>query len=210
MKYREASPKEDMISDLVHAETEDGSKLTFEEAVSLIRAMIIAGNDTTATAIGNLLYVLATQPGLTEQLAENLDDDRYMSRFVEELLRLKSPVRGLAKMATCATVLGGQKLPKGAHLLVLYASGNDDEAQFPCPRNFDVSRGNIGTHVAFGVGIHRCVGSALARMEVKVATRELVKRIGSFELAVPVEQISYLPTVATHTIASLPLILKRK
>jgi len=210
MKDRQDSPKEDMISDLVHAETEDGSKLTFEEAVSLIRALVIAGNDTTATAISNLLYVLATQPELTKQLGENIEDDRYVSRFVEELLRFKPPVRGLAKMATCETVLGDQKLPKDAHLLVLYASGNDDEDKFSCPRDFDVSRGNIGSHVAFGVGIHRCIGSALARMEIKVAIRELVKRIGSLELAVPAEDISYLPTVATHTIESLPLILKRK
>lgn len=210
MKDREATPREDMISDLVHASLADGGKLTFSEAVSLIRALIIAGNDTTATAIGNLLFVLATQPELSQQLYEHVDDERYMNRFVEELLRFAPPVRGLAKMTTRETVLGGQKLPKDAHMLVLYASGNADETQFECPEKFDQNRGNVGVHVAFGVGIHRCIGASLARMEIKVAAREFVKRIQNIKLAVPVEKITYLPTVATHSIESLPLTVTRR
>src|SRR3546814_16491167 len=95
-----------MISDIVHATLEDGSKLEFGEAVSLIRAMIIAGNDTTATAIGNLLFVLATQPEIAKTLRESVDDDRLMNRFVEELLRFAPPVRGLAKMTTCEFAIG--------------------------------------------------------------------------------------------------------
>jgi cytochrome P450 len=210
MKDREANPKEDMTSDLVHAKLDDGSKLTFAEAVSLVRALIIAGNDTTATAIGNLMFILATQPNLAEQLYQNADDDRFMTRFVEELLRFAPPVRGLAKMTTCETVLGGTKLPAGAHMLVLYASGNDDETRFACPREFDINRGNVGTHVAFGVGIHRCVGASLARMEIKVAARELIKRITNIKLAIPAEEVKYAPTVATHQIASLPMTFSRR
>ncbi|HEY9546017.1 MAG TPA: cytochrome P450 [Solimonas sp.] len=210
MKARQQEPVEDMISDIVHATLEDGSKLEFGEAVSLIRAMIIAGNDTTATAIGNLLFVLATQPEIAKTLRESVDDDRLMNRFVEELLRFAPPVRGLAKMTTCEVELGGTKLPKDAHLLVLYASGNDDESQFECPRNFDLTRSNLARHVAFGVGVHRCIGASLARMEIKVAARELVRRIGEIKLAIPVEQITHLPTVATHTIEKLPLTLSRR
>lgn len=210
MKDREADPKEDMISDLVHAETEDGGKLTFGEAVSLVRALIIAGNETTATAIGNLLFILATQPELAQKLYDNVEDERFLNRFVEELLRYAPPVRGLAKMATCETELGGVKLPKGAHMLVLYGSGNDDERHFECPRTFDVSRGNTGSHVAFGVGIHRCIGASLARMEIKVAAKELIKRISNIKLAIPVEEIAFQPTVATHSISSLPITLSRR
>lgn len=210
MRDREATPREDMISDIVHARLADGEKLSFAEAVSLVRALIIAGNDTTATAIGNLLFVLATQPELADQLHENIEDDRYVTRFVEELLRIQPPVRGLAKMSTRETVLGGTKLPKGAHMLVLYASGNDDEAQFECPRNFDLTRGNVGTHVAFGVGIHRCIGASLARMEIKVAAKELIKRIDNLKLAIPVEKVTYQPTIATRSIESLPLTFTRR
>lgn len=210
MKAREAEPREDMISDIVHATLDDGSKLTFAEAVSLVRALIIAGNDTTATAIGNLLFVLATRPEVAKVLEDNVDDDRALNRFVEELLRLEPPVRGLAKMTTCETELGGVKLPKHAHMLVLYASGNDDETRFACPREFDISRANLMQHVAFGVGVHRCIGAALSRMEIKVAAREIQKRLADIRLAVPVEQITYLPTVATRSIEQLPLHLKRR
>jgi cytochrome P450 len=210
MKDREDTPKEDMISDLVHSTLDDGSKLTFAEAVSLVRAMIIAGNETTATAISNLLLILATQPEVAQNLYANVDDEKFLNRFVEELLRFAPPVRGLAKMAVKETVLGGQKLPKGAHLLVMYASGNDDEEKFECPRNFDVERKNLGSHVAFGVGIHRCIGASLARMEIKVAARELIKKIAKLELTIPVSALQYNKTVATHGVASLPLMLSRR
>lgn len=209
MKAREAEPREDMISDIVHATLEDGSKLEFGEAVSLIRALIIAGNDTTATAIGNLLFVLATEPEIAKTLQESVDDDRLMNRFVEELLRREPPVRGLAKMTTREVELGGTKLPAHAHMLILYASGNEDDAVFECPRNFDLNRSNLGKHVAFGVGVHRCVGAALARMEIKVAAREFVRRLSDLKLAVPEAELRYLPTVATRTLKELPLTLKR-
>jgi cytochrome P450 len=210
MKAREDEPREDMISDIVHAELEDGGRLEFGEAVSLIRALIIAGNDTTATAIGNLMFILATQPEVLKTLQDSVDDDRLMGRFVEELLRFAPPVQGLAKMTSKEVELGGKKLPAGAHLLVMYASGNDDETVFECPREFDLNRGNLGKQVAFGTGVHRCIGAALARMEIKVAAREVVKRLDDMTLAIPVDQIEYLPTVATHTIKELPLTLKRR
>lgn len=210
MKAREAQPREDMISDIVHAQLDDGSTLEFGEAVSLIRALVIAGNDTTATAIGNLLFVLATRPEVAKLLQESVDDDRLLNRFVEELLRIEPPVRGLAKMTTKEVELGGRQLPKGAHLLVLYASGNDDESQFACPREFDLNRSNLVKHVAFGVGIHRCVGASLSRMEIKVAAREIAKRLVDIRLAIPAADISYLPTVATHSIERLPLTFTRR
>ena len=113
-------------------------------------------------------------------------------------------------MTTCETELGGQKLPKGAHMLVLYASGNADETRFECPQQFDTSRGNLGSHVAFGVGIHRCIGASLARMEINVAAKELIKRVKNIKLAIPMDELKYQPTVATHTIESLPMLLERR
>jgi cytochrome P450 len=210
MKAREAAAREDMISDIVHATLDDGSKLTFAEAVSLVRALIIAGNDTTATALGNLLFLLATRADVAQALDTSVDDDRALNRFVEELLRIEPPVRGLAKMTTCETELGGVKLPKHAHMLVLYASGNDDDSKFACPRDFDINRSNLMQHVAFGVGVHRCIGAALSRMEIKVAAREIQRRLAGIRLAVPAEDISYLPTVATRSIEKLPLQLQRR
>ena len=209
MKEREADPREDMISDLVHASVtgEDGTveKLTFEEAVSLVRATLIAGNDTTATAIGNLFYVLTTKPGMAELMESIVDDDRKLNRFVEEHMRNEPPVRALSRMCTKETVVNGTTIPEGGHMLLVYASGNDDETVFPDPRKFDIERPNLGRHVGFGGGPHRCIGLALARMEVKVAAREIVRQLKDIKLAIPQSEIRYTPTVATHTIESLPI-----
>lgn len=212
MKERQAEPREDMISDIVHAKVGEGedAQLTFKEAVSMVRALLIAGNETTATALGNLMFLLATQPDLQDQLHAIVDDDRMLTRFVEEILRIEPPVRGLSRMATKDVELGGTHLPKGAHMLILYASGNDDETKFACPRHFDPQRNNLGSSVTFGGGVHRCVGSALARMEIKVAARELIRRVKDIKLAVPVEEIRYLPTVATRSIEKLPITFARR
>jgi len=212
IRERQAQPKEDMISDLVHARSDDAENptLSFEEVVPLVRALLIAGNETTATALSNLLFILATEPKIAQQLADAVDDERLLSRFVEELLRIEPPVRGLARMTTKEVELGGTKLPARAHLLLLFASANDDENVFPCPREFDLNRGNIGRHMAFSSGIHRCVGLSLARMELKVAAREIVRRLDNIKLGIPLEEIRYLPTIATHSIESLPLTFTRR
>lgn len=214
MKEREANPAEDMISDIVHAKTVDENgkeeKLTFEEAVSLIRAMLIAGNDTTATAIGNLFHLIVTHPGMDKVLEESVADDRRLNRFVEELLRLEPPVRALSRMCTRDTVVGGTAIPAGAHMLLVYASGNDDETVFPNPRDFDMDRPNLGRHVAFGGGPHRCIGLALARMEIKVAAREIARQLKDIRLAIPESEIRYVPTVAVRTLESLPITFSKR
>jgi cytochrome P450 len=209
IRKRETEPSEDMISDLVHATTidPDHPRLTFEEVVSLIRATMIAGNETTATGMANLVRILATQPKVFELLKNSAGDERMMSRFVEELLRVAPPVRALSRMTTREVEVGGKLLPAGAHMLLVYASGNDDEAEFPAPGEFDPGRGNLGRHVSFGGGPHKCIGIALARMELRVAARELIKRVSSIELAIAEDDIRYLPTVATYSIASLPITL---
>jgi len=207
IKDRQEHPKEDMISDLVHAKIEgsDEPTLTFKEVVSLVRALMIAGNDTTATAMTNLFYILATQPRVAELLKASAEDDKLLSRFTEELLRVEPPVRGLSRMTTKEVELGGRTLPKGAHLLLMYASANDQEDVFACPRDFDMERSNIGRHVSFGGGPHKCIGLSLARMEIRIAAREVAKRLGNIKLEIPVDEIPYLKSVATHTIEHLPI-----
>ena len=168
-----------MISDLVHArvEGEANAALTFEETVSLGMALLVAGNETTATALTNLFFVLATQPDTAKLLRSSVDNDRLLTRFVEELLGTDPPVRGITRMTTKEVELGGVNLPGPAHLLLLYASANDDDAEFACPRKFDVERSNLGRHVSFGAGVHRCAGAALARMDFEVAAREVIRRM---------------------------------
>ena len=212
IKLREISPRDDMISDIVHAELNDDAnpRLSFAEQVSTIRGFLIAGNDTTAAAIGNLLLILATQPGLADRLYAEVDNDRVMNRFVEEVLRLAPPVHGLFRTAMKDVVLGGTKVPAMSQLCVMYASANDDEAKFANPRKLDIERANLGTHITFGSGIHKCVGMALARMEIKLSAQEIIRRLDNIRLAIPLEQLTYLPTLASHTLERLPLTFTRR
>jgi cytochrome P450 len=120
-------------------------------------------------------------------------------------MRNEPPVRALSRQCTRDTVVNGTNIPKSAQMLLVYDSGNDDESVFPDPRKFDLDRPNLGRHVGFGGGPHRCIGVALARMEVKVAAREIVRQLKDIRLAIPESEISYVPTVATHTIESLPI-----
>jgi cytochrome P450 len=210
IRDREAEPKEDMISDLVHARLGEDDTLTFPEVVSLVRAMLIAGNETTATAIGHLLVLLATRHDVAEELYAHRDDSRWLNRFVEELLRWEPPSRGLTRMTTREVELGGTVLPEGAHLLLLWASGNDTDSVFPDPRTFDMTRENVGRHLSFGAGAHRCIGAALARMEIKLAAREITRQLTDLQLLVTVDEIRFVPTIATHPIATLPLAFRRR
>ncbi len=209
---REAEPREDMISDLVHARLDDGANPTLsrEEKIATVRGFLIAGNDTTATAIANLLLVLATNPGLADELAPQADNERVMMRFVEEVLRLQPPVHGLFRTAMKDTVLGGTPIPAMAQLCVLYASANDDDAKFPDPRRLDIERPNVGASLTFGSGIHKCVGLSLARMEIKVAAQEILRRLKDITLAVPQDQLTYQPTLASQTLERLPLTFARR
>ena len=212
IRAREETPREDMISDLVHArlDSEANPTLSYAEKVSCVRAFLIAGNDTTAAAITNVLLILATHPGLADELHAQVDDDRAMMRFVEEVLRIAPPVHGLFRTAMRDVELGGATIPAMAQVCILYASANDDEGEFPEGRRLDPARRNVGNHVTFGAGIHRCIGAALARMEIKVAAQEIIRRLRDIRLAIPESELAYLPTLATQTLERLPITFARR
>lgn len=212
MRAREAEPRQDMISDLVHARIDDAENptLSYEEKLSCIRALLVAGNDTTAAALANLMMTLAMQPELAQKLYESANDDRILSRFVEEILRLEPPAHGFYRTAMKDVEIDGVKIPAYSQVCILLASANDDESQFPCARTLDVNRDNLASHLTFGAGIHRCIGAALARMEIKVAAQEIIKRLDSIRLAIPADALTYLPTLATQTLERLPLTFSRR
>ncbi len=209
---RKTEPREDMLSDLVHARIDDKENptLSFMEQLSLARALLVAGNDTTAAALANVMMVFAHDPDLVERLYESVDDDRFITRFVEEVLRLEPPVHGLFRTATKDVTVGGVDIPAFSQICTLFASANDDESKFACPRTLDIQRSNVGTNLTFGAGIHRCIGASLARMEIKVTVQEVVRRLTNIKLAVPPEDIQFIPSLATHTIINLPLTFSRR
>lgn len=212
IRDRQENPRDDMISDLVTARLadEENPTLTFPELVATVRAFLIAGNDTTAAGIANVLHVLATNEGLADVLYPQVDDERVMARFVEEVLRLHPPVHGLFRTAMQEVDVGGTTIPAMAQICVMFASANHDETRFPQAENLDIDRPNVGANLTFGSGIHRCVGIALARMEIKVAAQEMIRRLTDIRLAVPDTELTFLPTLATHTFERLPLLFRRR
>lgn len=212
IRDRERAPKEDMTSDIVHArlDDDDNPTLSFEEQVAWIRALMIGGNDTTATALANLMMILATRPDLARRLHEIADDDLLVTRFADEVLRIEPPAHGLYRTAVKEVVVGGVKIPEGAQVCILFASANDDDAVFAFPRDFDLDRKNSSRTLTFGAGIHRCVASALARVEVKIAAQEIIRRMDNIRLAIPEEELRYLPTLGTQTLDKVPIVFTRR
>jgi cytochrome P450 len=209
---REKTPREDMTSDLVHARIpgEENPTLSLHEKIAWIRALLIGGNDTTATALSNLTLILATQPDVAGQLAASVDDDRLMTRFAEEVLRIAPPTHGLFRTTTRDVEIAGTVIPADAQVCILFASGNDDESIFSLPRKFSIERRNGGQTLTFGAGAHRCVAAALARMEVKIAAQELIRRFDNIKLAVPAEELDYLPTLEPRSLERVPLVFTKR
>jgi cytochrome P450 len=197
-----------MIYDLVHAQIDDPENpvLTPLELFEVIRAFIVAGNETTTTAIGNGLLILLKNPDLLERVRNATEDsDRVFSRLTEEILRTESPVQGLPRMTTEDTELNGVKLPKGSHIFLAFASANRDDAKFEDPDRVMVDRKNAAQHLALGGGIHRCVGAMLARMEIKVSMREIVRRLDNIKLEIPEIELAYAPSMVVRSLVTLPV-----
>jgi cytochrome P450 len=115
-------------------------------------------------------------------------------------------VRALSLVTTAPVRLGDTLLPEGAHLLILFASANDDETVFECPRQFDATRTNIRKSMTFGAGVHLCLGVSLARMQLLVAAKQTAKRLKGLSLAIPIEEIRYIPNAALLAMERLPLV----
>jgi cytochrome P450 len=172
---RRARPRADLISELVRSEVEE-ARLTAEEVLSMLVILLIAGNETTTNLISTGTHLLLDHP---EALAALRTDASLIPGFIEETLRFESPAPMLFRVTTEDVTLSGGTIPKGQMVLVLVGAANRDPAQFPDPDRFDIRRDARG-HVAFGYGIHFCVGAPLSRLEGRVAFEEMLRRLPAF------------------------------
>jgi cytochrome P450 len=182
---RRAQPADDMISTLVVARTRDGDELDDQAVLGLLLLFLGGGQETTGKAITSGVRVLATQPKLQSELRARPD---HIPAFIEELLRVESPVKGIFRIATRDTEIGGMPVPEGSFVQLMWGSGNRDEAAFDEPDVFDTDRFDDGRRPArpilsFGHGIHLCPGAPLARLQTRIVFEELLARFRSITLA---------------------------
>jgi len=204
---RRAKPQDDMISDLANTMIEDGRLMTMEELLSMIQQLLVAGNETTTSAItGGLLSLIQ----LSDQLQLLLDDPAIIENAVEEILRLETPSAGLWRVVTRDTGIRGVAIPKGSLLMLRYAAGNRDEEVFSQPETMDVCRANADDHLAFGQGTHFCPGAMLARKEMQVAFTRLLQRLTNIQLAPGKNDLSHWPNVVLRGMKSLHITFDRK
>ncbi len=187
VETKQAKPGDDLVSGLINARDGD-ERLDQRELLSTILQLIIAGHDTTTSLIGNSVVALLRHP---EQLAALRADPGAIAAAVEELLRYDAPVpHATFRYATEPVEIGGATIPAGAQVIIGLASSNRDADRYPESETLDVERADVH-HLAFGHGIHFCLGAALARMEGQLALGSLVQRFPQLQLAVPVERLHW-------------------
>ena len=177
IEERRAHPADDLVSVLVRDEA--GGKLDANELMLFLIVMLVAGNETTTNLIGNAIHLLLDRP---DDLAAVEADASLVPGLVEESLRYVSPIQMLPRTALCDTEIAGTKIREGENVLVLFASANRDSRKYPNGDEFELRR-NPKEHVAFGFGIHFCLGASLARLEGLVAFEELFARMRNLRRA---------------------------
>ncbi|MBP2702983.1 cytochrome P450 [Microbispora sp. RL4-1S] len=196
----------DLLSALIVA-SDSGNTFTEKEVVSTAGLLLIAGYKTTVNLIGNGMLALLQNPGEIDRLREN---PSLMTSAVEELARYDGPVeRAMLRVATEPVTIGEVTIPAGALVTVANASANRDERRFADGDRLDVSRGDRN-HLAFGYGIHYCIGAPLSRLETEIAFGSLLNEFSEMALACPVEKLEYRETGVLRGLSELPVWFTRR
>jgi cytochrome P450 len=203
IEEKRSHPTEDVISDLVHAtlaEEGDPRGMDYPELLSMIQQLLVAGNETTAHTLTAGLYYLTADPALRARV---MADPELIPGFVEETLRLLSPTNNMWRVVTQDATIGGVPVSKGEILLLRYGSGNRDPARFVDPDTFDPARQDARDHLAFGAGIHTCIGAQLARKEMVTAFPILLERLQNPRFAKGLNSFRYNPNILLRGVLEL-------
>lgn len=186
IEERRRRPGNDLISKLLEAEI-DGQHLSVIELLGFCALLLVAGNETTTNLIGNAVLCFSENPGTVERLSA---DPALLPDAIEEVLRYLSPVQSMYRVAAVDATLGGHRIPAGSPLVAWIGSANRDGLQFPDPDVFDVGRAP-NRHLAFGQGIHFCLGAPLARLEARIALQAVISRLPGLAVApdTPLERV---------------------
>ncbi|GAA3058000.1 cytochrome P450 [Actinokineospora globicatena] len=200
IRAKRAEPTDDLLSGLVHADPDN--PLTDDELVGMANLLLIAGHETTANMLALGTFALLEHP---DQLALLRDDPALTATAVEELLRFLTILHlGIRRTPLEEVELAGHRIPPGANVLISAQMANLDEEQYEDPTTLDLTRPRA-SHLAFGHGIHQCLGQQLARVEMTTAFTELLRRLPGLRLAVPADQVPLRENMAIYGVHELPV-----
>lgn len=175
---RETNPRDDLLTRLVAAEV-DGERMTQDEILSFVQLLMVGGQETTTNLLNNAILCFLEHP---DQLARLRAEPDLLPTAIEEVLRYRSPLQWMLRVPRRDVELNGQTIPAGALVLPMIGSANRDPKQFRDPGRFDITR-DPNPHIAFGHGIHSCLGAPLSRLEAKIALGDLLERLPGLTLA---------------------------
>lgn len=211
LERRRTEPADDLMTDLVEAEIDDDSgtkrPLDMAEMLSIVQQLLVAGNETTTKALTEGAMLLATHPEVWQKL--RADPAGYAPLVTEEVLRLTTPTQGMFRLVTQDTEIDGVPVPKGSRVILVYSGANRDPKVWgDDPDRFDPDRPNLKDHLAFGKGIHFCLGAPLSRVEMNTAFEALARRLDRIEL-VPDQDLTYHPSFMLRGLVSLQVTVTR-
>ena len=204
---RRENPRDDIISDIVNARLDDERPLEIPEMLSILQQLLVAGNETTTHCISEGLLLLIQNPDQHQLLK---DDPSLIENFTEEVLRLASPTANMWRVATEDARIGDVDVAAGSMVQIRFSSADRDETVFAEPERLDVTRSNVSSHMAFGHGVHMCIGASLARKELNVAFSVLLERLDNLALDCAPEELYYAPNVLLRGLSALPLRFKAR
>jgi cytochrome P450 len=198
MELRRREPGEDMISDLLAGA--DGDALSDHEIKSMCALMLFAGHETTTSTIASAVMLLLRHQDQMALLTS--DPDELAGGAVEEALRYEGAIKVLHRWVKSDLELHGREIKEGQRVLVLPAAANRDPARFEDPDRFDITRAP-NPHIAFGKGIHACIGAQLSRLEMRLALASVVKRLPGLRFAEPEPELRWVPSLASRGLETL-------
>ena len=199
IRDRRESPKDDFLTHMIQAQA-DGTSLTEMEVLAACTNVLVGGQETTAHLIGNGTLALLRHPAQLERLRRHPE---LVDSAVEEFMRYDGPAHLLSRVATEDLIIRDKRISKGERVIVLLGAASRDPLVFENPHDLDIGRDPKANHAAFGMGVHFCPGAPLARVEVRIAMRELIQRFPTLRL--DIDEPAWKPTPALRGLKSLPL-----
>lgn len=196
-------PDETLLSDLVNNEVPSwGRTLSDSELhAEMMQDTFVGGSETTTNAMSAGIMLLDKHPAVWQKLKK--DPEKHLSTFVEEVVRLESPVQGLTRLAKNDVEIEGVSIPRGSVIDIRYGAGNRDPRHFSCPHEVDIERKNAASHLGFSTGTHYCLGAPLARRELYWGFRAFIDRIDSFRVVPEKNNLRHLPNYSLRILKEL-------